>query len=458
MKEYYSHYKALAKLGFPIIIGQLGTIVLGFADTLMIGHHSTNELAAAAFVNSMFVLALIFALGFSYGTTPIVGNLFGRNMKREIGGMVKNALVANTVLAAVLVAVMTVVYLNIGRLGQPKELQGLILPYFLINLLSLPFVCWFNVFKQFYDGITDTRTPMWILIGGNILNIAGNYVLIYGKMGFPEMGLAGAGISTLVSRIVMCLSAVVLSNASPMLLQYRDGFHAGKVNRKDFSLLNRIGWPLAAQMGMETAAFSLTGVMVGWLGTTALAAHQVMLTVSQLFYMVYYGMAAAVAVRVSYFFGQCDYRAANRSTKAGFHIILVLATCVSIPVILLRDKIGYIFSDNAEVAMLVSTCVLPLVLYQFSDGMQCTYANALRGTANVRPLAYIAFFSYFIVSLPFSYLLAIRMEFGLTGIWYSYLLGLTTSAILYHTFFRRTMSGKLKTDIDGREENKTACR
>ena len=175
--------------------------------------------------------------------------------------------------------------------------------YFVIQLVSLPFVCWFNTFRQFTDGITDTRVAMWILIGGNIMNIFGNWVLIYGHLGMEEMGLVGAGLSTMISRIVMAIVMVSIFFFSKRYKEYRKGWRQGSINRTDFKQVTVLGLPLALQMGMETAAFSLSSLMVGWFGTTALAAHQVMLTISQLGYMIYYGLAAAVAVRISNFDG-----------------------------------------------------------------------------------------------------------------------------------------------------------
>ena len=171
LKKYYPHYRILLKLGIPIIIGQLGVIILGFADTLMIGHHSTTELAAASFVNNLFSLVILFGTGFSYGLTPIVGEMYGRREDAGIGMMLKNSLAANMIIAVALTLAMWVVYVNVDMMGQPVELLPYIRPYFLVILSSVVFVMLFNAFKQFADGITDTSTPMWILIGGNVLNI-----------------------------------------------------------------------------------------------------------------------------------------------------------------------------------------------------------------------------------------------------------------------------------------------
>ena len=340
-------YKTLLSLGIPIVIGQIGVIVLGFVDTLMIGHHSTNELAAASFVNNMFNLAIIFCTGFSYGLTPIVGSLFGQQKCNAVGQILKNSLAANTLLAILVCSIMYILYSNLHRLGQPEELLPFIRPYFIVLLISLPFILWFNAFKQFTDGITDTKTSMWILLGGNVFNIIGNYILIYGKVGFPELGLLGAGISTLASRILMAAVYWVLFLYSKRYQTFRQGFTKGKINKQDFRLLNKLGWPIAGQMGMETASFSLSAIMVGWLGSAELATYQIMTAVSQVCFMVYYGMGAAVSVRISNFFGQKDMENIRRISHIGFHIILIMGVCTCIPIYLLRHDIGGWFTDNA---------------------------------------------------------------------------------------------------------------
>ena len=431
-----THYKALFKLGLPIVIGQLGMIVLGFADTLMIGHHSTEDLAGASFVNNMFNLAIIFATGFSYGLTPIVGSLFGKGEQEAVGQTLKNALLVNGLIGILLTLVMGALYLSIHRLGQPEELLPLMRPYYIVLLISLIFVMLFNAFKQFADGITDTQTPMWLLIGGNVLNIFGNWVLIYGHFGFPEMGLLGAGVATLTSRIMMLLAFATIFFTGKQYQPYKEGFLAGKLNKSDFLQLNKLGWPVGLQMGMETASFSLATIMVGWLGATALAAHQVMLTIGQLGYMMYYGMAAAVAVRASNFYGQKDTESVRHSASAGFHIILLMAICVSIPLFLLRNEIGGWFTDNDEVALLVASLIVPFIIYQFGDGMQCNYSNALRGIADVKPVMYIAFIAYFIISLPAGYLFGFVFDWGLTGIWLSFPFGLTSAGLMFWWRFR----------------------
>lgn len=427
------------KLGLPIMIGQLGIIILSFADTMMVGRCGTAELAAASFVNNMFNLVIVFSTGFSYGLTPVVGNHYGRGECSSVGRMLKNGLAVNAVAALGLMLLMCVLFLNIHRLGQPVELLPLMRPYYIVLLISLLPVLLFNAFKQFADGITDTVTPMFVLLGGNVLNIFLNWVLIYGKLGAPVMGLLGAGVATLTARVAMLLCFVLVFFTAKRYRPYVQGFRESHVNRHDFLLLNKMGMPVGLQMGMETASFSLSTIMVGWLGTVALAAHQVMLTVGQLGFMMYYGMAAAVAVKVSNYHGQNDITAVRTTASVGFRIILVMAAMVSVPLLLFRSSIGFIFTDGPEVAAMVASLVIPFVVYQFGDGLQCNYSNALRGISDLKMVSVYAFIAYFLISLPSAYLFGFVFDWGLTGIWLSFPLGLTTAGLLFYLRFRKSV-------------------
>lgn len=436
---YTTQYRPLLQLGFPIIIGQIGAIVLNFADTLMIGHHTTEELAAAAFVSNIFILGLLVAMGFAYGLTPVIGSLFGKGDRKGIGVTLRNGLAVNSVVATMLMVIYTIFYFFLDRLGQPEKLVPLMRPYYIVNLISVPFVCWFNALKQFFDATTATRTPMWVLLGGNALNILGNWLLIYGVGIFPELGLLGAGLSTLASRIFMfiILTAIVLT--SRRYNEERQGFMDSRVNSRGFSRLWNMGLPLGLQMGMESGAWSLCSIIVGWIGTDALAGHQIMLTISQLFFQIYYGLAAAVSIRTSLFCGQKDYERIVPTAWAGFQLSMIVAVIIAVPVMVLRGSIGYLFTDSADVAAIVAATIAPLIVYQVGDGLQCTFANALRGLGDVRPMMLVAFVSFFVVSLPLSYTLGIVLGGGLEGVWWAFPFGLTLAGCLYHFFFKRRL-------------------
>jgi MATE family multidrug resistance protein len=438
-RQYIAHYGDTARLGIPIVLGQLGIVAVGFLDNIMVGHHATADLAASSFVNSVFTLPLLFGMGFSYGLTPLVGQFHGRGERARVGGLLRDSLVANVGTGAVLSVMMGVMYVNVHRLGQPVELLPLIRPYFLLQLVSLVFLMGFNAFKQFADGIRDTVTPMWIMLGGNVLNVAGNYVLIYGHLGFPELGLTGAGISTLVSRVAVLVVFVVVFYRAAAYRPYREGFR--RREGSDVRLLSRMGMMVGMQMGLETALFSITGVMIGWLGDVALAAHQVAVTLSMLGFMIYYGIGAAVSVRVSNFHGRGESREARRAAMAGFHLIMVVALAVALFFLASRGWIGYLFTGSREVVEQVSVLVLIMVFYQFGDGLQVAYANSLRGISDVIAMAVIAFTGYFLIALPFSYLAGFVFGGGLVGVWIGYPVGLTLTGLMFRARFYRRLRG-----------------
>lgn len=434
---YKEHYRELVRLGIPIVIGQIGIVIVGLADNIMVGQFSTLDLAATSFVNSAFNIPILFGLGFSYGLTPLVGQFFGRHDKYHIGQLLRNSLFVNLMIGLLLTLIMFIVWLNIDRLGQPEELLPLIRPYFLLQLASLVFIMLFNSFKQFADGITDTRTPMYIMISANLINIAGNYLLIYGKGGFPALGIVGAGISTLTARVIMFVAFAVLFFRSVRYRRYLVGYKRGRYNFTDILSLNKMGWMVGIQMGLETALFSITGIMIGWLGSIALAAHQVMVAVSTLGFMIYYGIGAALSVRISHFYGRHDLDHVRQTAMAGFHLILCLAVIACLVFFSSRNWIGSLFTSSEEVLRVVSTLVYILLAYQFGDALQITYANSLRGIGDVTSMAVISFIGYFLIAIPVCYCCGFLFHQGITGIWTGYPIGLTlTGSMLCYRFYR----------------------
>lgn len=212
--------------------------------------------------------------------------------------------------------------------------------------------------------------------------------------------------------------------------------------------MNRLGWPVALQLAMESAAFTLSCVMVGWLGTIPLAAHQIMITISQLFYLVLSGMAAAIAIRISHFVGQKDYAAVKRNAYDGWRINIMLSLLLGIPVVLFRHQMGGLFTDNVEVQQYVSVLIILLMVYQFGDGLQYSFANALRGIACVKPMVTYAFIAYFVISLPMGYTLGFPCGLDIIGIWLAFPVGLTIAGYL---FWRRFIK-----EVDILAANKTA--
>ena len=430
LSVYKSRYREIIKLGVPIMLGQLGIIVVGFADNMMVGYHSSTELAAASFVNNFFNLVFIFGMGFSYGLTPIIGGLYARGELERAGETLRNSLAINFVLGLLLSLCMLVLLWNVDLLRQPAELMPYIVPYYIIQLCSIPFVMLFNSFKQFSDGTTDTLTPMWIMLGANVLNIIGNYILIYGHWGAPELGLTGAGISTLTSRVVMLVSFCLLFFRHPRYVRYREGFRRETVSRENSRRLVRLGLPVGIQMGIESGSFNLSVIMMGWLGSVALAAHQVIGVITTLGFMVYYGIAASVTIQVSQFKQWNDFANVRRSAFAGLHIILLVVIAVMLLIFIFRDSMGYLFTTDAGVVGLVALFSWSAIFYQPGDGLQILFANALRGIADVKYMAWMAFLCHFGLALPIGYFCGFVLGWGPLGIWCGFPISLTTLGLL----------------------------
>lgn len=443
MITYKSHICALVTLGIPIIIGQLGNIAQAFADTIMVGQYGTDELSAAGFTNNVFNLVIYFLIGFSYSTTPIVGSHFGRRQYSEAARTLKESLVMNLLVCTGIIALMTVLYFNLHRLGQPEEIMPLIRSYYIVVLVSLPFMSVFNSLKQFCDAVGDTRSPMWVMIGGNMVNIVGNYLLIFGKCGCSELGLVGAGVATLLSRILMSVAILTIVLFTNKYAAYRDGIRLG-VTRLGMLHLSRVGLPVSLQMSMEAGSFNICAVMMGWLGTSALAAHQIMCTVGSLCFMVYYGIGAAAAVRISHFRGRGEWREVRRTSFVAFGLTLFAGVVLASSIYIFRMPLTRAFTTSDAVVATVMPIILPLMLYQLGDSMQTVFANSLRAIEDVKMMMFYAFVAYIIVSIPFSYIFAFPLGGGAAGVWYGFPFGLTTAGVLFFMRFDKRTRQMLK--------------
>ena len=428
--NYKPYYKSLVSLGVPIIIGQLGAIITGLADTIMVGQHSTEELAAASFVNNVINAFIILGTGFSYNLTPLIGENLAINKKIAIGGWLKNSLVANLTTTLLIASVLLALLLNLESLGQPEELFPLIRPYFTVSMCSIFFVMLYNSFRQFVEGIATPSVSMWVLLAGNLLNIIGNYILIYGKCGMPELGLLGAGISTLISRMVMLLLFVAVFIWRKDYAPYREGFARIRINRQSWNRLNAIGWPIGLQQGLEAGTFCITAIMVGWLGSLELAAHQIAITISTISFTIYLGLGAAVAIRVSYFKGANDWLQVRKISLAGIHLALLVVALVCTILFTFRSELGLIFTDNLDANRLVVTLLPILMLYQIGDSTQIILSNTLRGLADVKAIMWISLVSYFIVAIPSGYGLGFACHWGISGIWMAYPIGFLCAVCL----------------------------
>lgn len=428
--------REILRIGLPIMLGQACVIILAFADNIMIGWHSVDELAASSFVNNVMNLFILTELGFAAGMTPMIGADNGTGNIKGIGITVKNGLVTNGIIGGISIILLTIIYFCLDHFGQAPELMPYIKPYFAIIGISTLFALGFNVLKQFTDGICRPMISMTLLMIGNLLNIFGNWVLIYGKLGFPEMGLTGAGISTLVSRALILLVFVVFIFKSKKMNEYARAIKEALLSRGEMKTVFKMGYPVGIQMALESSTFTFAAVMAGWLGVIQLAAHQVVITISQLFFLMMQGLSFAVSILVSNAFGRKDLGSVREYARKGYFMTLGISATLSVLLYCFRYQAAGIFSDSPEVTALAVSLFFLLFAYQFGDGLQLCFANVLRGIQDVRPIMYAAFVSYYLIAIPSAYVLGFKTSLGIHGIWLGFPIGLTLAGIFFYARYR----------------------
>lgn len=435
--QYKSEYSRLIRLGLPVLITQLGIIVVSFADNMMVGAYGVNELAAAAFVNSFFLVAIVMQIGFSQGLTPLVGALFGQHLERQIGRMFRGGLQMNILVSIGFSLLGFFAYFIIDKFGQPIELLPLIREYYIIILLTLIPMAIFGAAQQTCNGMNNTALPMWMILLGNGCNIFGNWLLIYGNCGCPELGLLGAGISTLISRWISAIGMLLYIRKSKRLKTFRIGY----AEAKDLAKCRREVWvtsyPVMLQCGIESAMWSFGAIVCGWFGKVQIAAYQVVNTIGQLGFMTYISFGTSTSICVANYAGERNDRGMRRVTIAGLHLNLLLATIASLLFYFGGEWLIGRFTPNEAVIASGVALLFPLVVYQYMDAIQLTYCNAIRGTSHVKPLLLISLVSYVLIGVPSLLLFAKGFNLGNVGVFYSFDISLAVAAIMSLIIFYR---------------------
>lgn len=437
---YRKEYGELCRLGFPVLMTQLGVILMSFTDTMMVGAYGVEELASSAFVNSMFLIPLVMLSGLAAGVTPLVGALFSRGEKHEAGRTARAGLQINLIVSLSFMALMAAIYFCLDLFGQPAELMPVIRPYYITLLFTLTPMALFNVFSQTSNGITDTRSPMWMILGAIALNILGNWLLIFGHWGFPELGLTGAGIATVAARFagLAGIAGIYLFRRKykPYLAGIKDGAPLGTLRSKVW----HTSYPVMIQSGLECALWSFGAVACGWFGKIQLAAYQVVNTLGQIGFMTYTSIGVAISIRVANYTGVHDAQGSRYAAIAGLHLNLLLATIASILILVISKPLIGIFTSDSDVIAAGLLFVPPLVLYQYLDATQINMINAIRGTSKVKPLLWIAIVSYIAVGIPSAILFSVNFGLEGVGVYYSFCFALLTASVMAWIAFKRILN------------------
>lgn len=439
---YIPFYKRNLRLAIPVVISQLGQVTVSLVDNMMVGHVGTLELAASSFANNVFLVGMLFGMGITYGLTPVVGKAFGNNQPLRVVQLLKNGIFTHLAAALLLSVIMFGVYFLLPYMGQTSDVLDLARPYYLLLCASyLPFMLFFSV-KQFFEGVGNTKMAMQITLASNAINIIVNYILIFGKLGFPEMGLMGAGIGTLVSRIIMPFLFFVFILKKPAFRIYFTKAHAQAFSKKRIISLLKIGVPIGFQIIVEMLTFSVGAVMMGWLGEIPLAAHQVAIGLASSSYMVSLGISQANTIRVSHQLGQNDFKSLKMAVFASTHLVLLFMISMGLLFVLARDYLPLAFTSDPEVIAVASGLLVIAAIFQVFDGLQVIMLSTLRGMADVKIPMFIAFAAYMLIGLPTSYGLTFIFNAGPMGIWYGFLVGLGTAGFLFYFRFKHNIKEK----------------
>ncbi len=423
-------------MALPVVLSQVGQVTVSLVDNMMVGHVGTPELAAASFANSVFIIGMVFGMGITYGITPLVGNAFSKGKFKEVAILLKNGMFIHFIAAIVLTSLMFGIYFLLPLLGQPADVLELAKPYYLLLCLSyFPFMLFFSI-KQFFEGVGNTKMAMQITLLANGINVIVNYLFIFGKFGFPELGLVGAGIGTLVSRIFMLLLFPVYVIKIPKIKKYFSDARKQVLNySKIFSIL-KIGIPIGFQIVVEVIAFAIGAVMMGWLGEIPLAAHQVALGMASFSYMISLGISQANTIRVSHQMGVKDYHAMKMAATASTHLVLVFMIVMGVVFVIGRNYLPLLFTIDPAVVNVAAGLLIIAAIFQVFDGLQVIILSTLRGMADVKLPMFLTFFAYLVIGIPTSYALAFLFHLGAQGIWYGYLAGLAFASTLFYFRFK----------------------
>lgn len=431
MKNNPNELKQLYKLSLPLILTQLGQMVVVLADSAMVGQVGSEYLAAAAFANNIFVLLMFFGMGITLGITPLVGKLNGANKHEDIARILSNAFFTKIGIAISLLLLSVIIYFCMPLMGQPEEIVTLASSYFILLVLSLVPLLFFFVFKQFAEGLGDTRLAMRITIIANLLNILLNYIFIYGKWGMPQLFLNGAGVATLISRVVMLLMIFYSYKFKPLLSPWLRSISIKKYSFVESKKLLHIGVPISLQMTAEASIFSLSGIMVGWLGAASLAAYQIVTTLSYCSFMIISGFAQAVTIHISTLLGAKAYQRVRRTVATSAKMTFLIMSALSVVFVVFRFQLTRFFTSDVEVLDIAARLMILLVFYQLSDGFQVLGMGILRAFTDVKHPMAVAIISYFMIALPGGYFLGFVFDFAVSGVWMGLVIGLGLAAIFF---------------------------
>ncbi|MGQ9896385.1 MAG: MATE family efflux transporter [Acidobacteriota bacterium] len=418
------------------MLSQMGHLIVQLTDSLMLGHYDTTALAASAFGQNLFVIGLVFGVGFTLAMTPLVGATRGARDVAAATQWLRHGLFINLAMALLITLALLALYSWLDNFGQTPEVVTMARPYYLLLTASLLPVILFQTFRQFTEGLGNTRLAASITFLEVLLNLGLNYLLIFGHGGFPQLGIVGAGIATLLVRIALVVTFTLCFIRLRLFAPYRAALRRTAWDWAAVRRYLQMGLPLGGQFVLEVGAFAAGAVMMGWLGKVELAAHQIALGLASLTFMGASGIAAAATIRVSHYLGAGEHRALRAAGLAAMHIVLAYMGLTALAFIALRHWLPTLFSTDPVVVGIAATLLLVAAVFQIFDGLQVVLLATLRALTDAFLPTLLALIAYLLVALPTSYGLAFWLGWREVGIWMGYVVGLATAAVLFFLRFQ----------------------
>lgn len=427
--------KITLKLAFPIVLSQLGQLAFGIMDTAILGRLGAVPLAASAFVNNVCNIPMVFALGVSTSVSVLAAQSYGKKEYKNCGRILNHALLFVGLLTFIVILGLLAATKYLYMFDQPEEVLNLSYGYYKMMTWSiLPFILFF-VLKNFTEALSHPIVPLLILVLGLILNFIFNMLFVFGMYGFPEMGTTGSGLATLISRTVVVVVLYIFIVKSSKFEKYRVDFFKEKFQYFTFQSLAKVGIPSGFQFLFEVAAFAGSGIMMGWLGTKTLAAHQIVLQIASTTFMMALGLSFAVSVRIGQLKGEENYSGLRRVGIGSFSFVALILGLAGLLILLLKNYLPTLFISDIEVEAMAAQLLIIVCLFQIFDSTQAVAMSALRGIQDVKLPTLIAFFAYWVVALPLGYYLAFVVGLKHIGIWASLGISLFCSSTLLMSRF-----------------------
>jgi MATE family multidrug resistance protein len=444
LSNYTKEFKYNLKLATPVMLGMLGHTFVGLIDNIMVGQLGSAELAAVSLGNSFIFIAMSIGIGFSTAITPLAAEADSEKDFEKGKSSFKHGLFLCTVLSILLFLLLLLAKPLMYIMDQPEEVVNLAIPYLdLVGLSLIPLII-FQAFKQFSDGLSFVKYPMYATIIANVLNVFFNYVLIFGKWGFPEMGITGAAVGTLISRVAMLAFLWWLLKLREKSKAYVTNIRIFVLDSKMMKKVFNLGFPSAMQMFFEVAIFTSAIWLSGTLGKNPQAANQIALNLSSMTFMVATGLSVTAMIRVGNQKGLKNFAELRRIAYSIFLLGLIFAAVFALMFLVLHNIFPKIYVnlddpinavDNMEVVSIAATLLIAAAVFQLSDSLQVITLGALRGLQDVKIPTIITFISYWAIGFPISYFCGKEEVLGSLGIWLGLLAGLTSAAILLYIRF-----------------------